>query len=283
MDSDPGARFGLGLLVTLGFVLAEVGFGISSHSLALLSDAGHNLGDVLGLGLAWLAAVLARRLPTARRTYGLRRTTILAALANSLLLVLAVAAIGVEAIRRLSQPHTVDSRTVVVVALVGVAVNVLAARLVGWGDRDLKVRAAATHQLADAAVSGGVAVAGILMALTGWTWIDPVASLLVGIAILVGAWGLLRESLDLAMDVVPGGIDPAQVESYFRSVPGVREVHDLHIWGLSTSECALTVHLVSDEPADDRRLAEVRAELKRRFGIGHTTIQFDQQHLPGGI
>jgi cobalt-zinc-cadmium efflux system protein len=264
--------------LNVAFVVFEVVFGFRSGSLALLSDAGHNLGDVLGLLLGGAAVVLARRAPSARRTYGLRRSTILAALANAVVLLVAVGAVALEAVQRLRHPGPVAAPTVIAVAALGIVVNGLSAWLLGRGRRDdLNVRAAASHLAADAAVSLGVVLAGVAMVYTRWPWLDPVASLLVSALIVGGTWGILRESLDLAMDAVPGRIDPAAVRAYLESAPGVVEVHDLHVWAMSTTEIALTAHLVTGGVTlDDELTARIGDDLAERFGIAHPTIQWER-------
>jgi cobalt-zinc-cadmium efflux system protein len=259
------------------FVVFEVVFGFRSGSLALLSDAGHNLGDVLGLLLSWGAILLARRAPSARRTYGLRRSTILAALANAVALLVAVGAIALEAVQRLRHPGPVAAPTVIAVASLGIVVNGLSAGLLGRARRDdLNVRAAVAHLAADAAVSLGVVLTGIVLVFTRWWWIDPVVSLLVSALIVGGTWGILRESLDLAMDAVPGRIDPVAVRAYLEAVPGVVEVHDFHIWAMSTTEIALTAHLVTDlATLDDEVTERIAYDLRKRFGIVHPTLQWE--------
>lgn len=263
--------------LNVAFVAFEVVFGFRSGSLALLSDAGHNLGDVLGLLLAWGAILLARRAPSARRTYGLRRSTILAALANAVVLLIAVGAVALEAVQRLQHPGPIAAPTIIAVASLGIVVNGLSAWLLGRGRRDdLNVRAAATHLAADAAVSLGVVLTGIALVFTRWWWLDPVVSLLVSALIVGSTWGILRESLDLAMDAVPGRIDPAAVRAYLEAVPGVVEVHDFHIWAMSTTEIALTAHLVTDRATlDDDLTCRIAHDLSERFGIVHPTLQWE--------
>jgi cobalt-zinc-cadmium efflux system protein len=263
--------------LNVAFVAFEIVFGFRSGSLALLSDAGHNLGDVLGLLLAWGAILLARRAPSARRTYGLRRSTILAALANAVVLLIAVGAVALEAAQRLRHPGSVAAPTVIAVASLGIVVNGLSAWLVGRGRRDdLNVRAAASHLVADAGVSLGVVLTGVALVFTRWSWLDPVVSLLVSALIVGGTWGILRESLDLAMDAVPGRIDPAAVRAYLEAVPGVVEVHDFHIWAMSTTEIALTAHLVTNSATlDDDLTSRIAHDLSERFGIVHPTIQWE--------
>jgi cobalt-zinc-cadmium efflux system protein len=278
-----GSRaFVLGMALNLLFILAEAGFGIRAHSLALLSDAGHNLSDVLGLGLAWGALVLSRRPPTERRTYGMRRASILAALANAVLLLVAVGGIAWEAVQRLLQPHAVSGGTVMIVAGLGFVINGVTAWLFRSGPRaDLNLRGAYLHMAADAAVSLGVVVAGLLIVRTGWLWLDPAVSLVIAIVIVAGTWGLLREALDLALDAVPHSIDRPEVEACLGALPEVVAVHDLHIWAMSTTEIALTAHLVTaDAQADDALLQRINRELRDRFGIAHTTIQLERGDGP---
>ena len=268
--------FAVGTAVNLAFVVGEVGFGVAANSMALIADAAHNLGDVLGLLLAWGAAYLGRRPPTSRRTYGWGRGTILAALANAAVLLIGVGAIGIEALHRLLTPQPVQTGVVMVVAAVGILVNGGSA-LLFLRDRahDLNMRAQFAHLAGDAAISAGVVLAALAIRLTGYWWLDPVASLIVAGLITAGTWGLLRESLGLALDAVPEQVKQDEVAAFLSSVPGVTEVHDLHIWGLSTTETALTVHLVYAGEAEDRRPHELSAELRRRFGIGHATMQIE--------
>lgn len=266
-----------GILLNLGFVAVEAGAGLIAGSLALLADAGHNLSDVLGLVLAWVAARLARRRPSARRTYGWHRGTILAALANAMLLLVAVGAIGLESVRRLIEPAPVATGWMLWVAAAGVVVNTGTALLFLRGrHEDLNRMGAFLHMAADAAVSLGVVLAALLIGLTGWYWVDPLLGLLIAGVILASTWGLLRESLNLAMDAVPAGTDPEAVRDYLASLPGVAAVHDLHIWPLGTTRTALTAHLVRPgaEP-DDAFLAATTAALEARFGIGHVTLQVE--------
>ncbi|ESS66866.1 cadmium, cobalt and zinc/H(+)-K(+) antiporter CzcD [Methyloglobulus morosus KoM1] len=269
--------FAVGVVLNVGFVVTEAIFGTLANSLALVADAGHNLSDVLGLLLAWGASVLARRLPTQRRTYGLRRSSILATLLNALVLLIAVGGIAWEAILRFSHPESVASEIVIAVAGAGILVNGFTAWLFMSGQKhDINIRGAYLHMAADAAVSFGVVVAAIVMCYTGWLWLDPVVSLVIVLVIIVGTWGLLRESLNLALDAVPERVHPAEVEAFLAGLPGVEAVHDLHIWGMSTTEIALTVHLVKpDATIDDALLSHINEELHHRFGIGHTTVQFE--------
>lgn len=273
-----GRAFAVGVGLNLTFVAVEVVFGLAAGSLALIADAGHNLSDVLGLLLAWGASVLARRLPTARHTYGLRRTTVLAALLNGVLLLIAVGGIGWEAVRRFSEPAPVRATVVIVVAVVGIVINTITALLFAAGRKgDLNIRGAFLHMAADAGVSAGVVAAGLGMVATGWSWLDPAVSLAIVAVILWGTWGLLRDSVNLALDAVPEGIEPEAVEAYLGELPGISSVHDLHIWGMSTTDVALTAHLV--KPAledDDALIASASLELRQRFGIDHATIQLER-------
>lgn len=268
--------FAVGAAVNLAFVVGEVGFGVAANSMALIADAAHNFGDVLGLLLAWGAAYLGRRPPTSRRTYGWGRGTILAALANASVLLIGVGAIGIEALHRLSNPQPVQTGVVMIVAAVGILVNGGSALLfLRDREHDLNVRAQFAHLAGDAAISAGVVLAALAIRLTGFVWLDPAASLMVAALITLGTWGLLRESLGLALDAVPETVKQDEVAAFLASVPGVTEVHDLHIWGLSTTETALTVHLVYAGEAEDRRPHELSAKLRHRFGIGHATVQIE--------
>src|SRR5436190_10562204 len=237
--------FALGVGLNVAFVLAEVGFGLRAHSLALIADAGHNLGDVLALVLAWAGTVLARSEPTPRRTYGMRRFSILAAVANAGILLVAVGAIIVEALDRFRHPAPIAGGIVSIVAAVGIAINLGTALAFMRGrEHDLNIRGAFIHMLGDAAASVGVVVAGLLIAATGLLWIDPLVSLLLAALITWSSWGLAKDSVNLAMDAVPAGIDPLEVDAMLRGLEGVVEVHDLHIWGMSTTDVALTAHLI---------------------------------------
>jgi cobalt-zinc-cadmium efflux system protein len=277
-----GRAFAVGIALNLVFVCVEVVAGLVAHSLALLADAGHNFGDVLGLALAWGAAALAQRKPSARRTYGLRRTTIVASVTNALTLLFITGGLAWESVRRLFAPAAVESKVVIVVALVGAVLNALAALpfLRGRGD-DLNVKSAFTHLAADAALSLGVAVAGVVVLLTGWTWVDPATSILLAISILVGTWSLRRGSLDLMLDAVPEGIDPDAVRGFLASLPGVVQIHDLHIWAMSTTETALTAHLVMPATANvPSFLSETCKAIHDQFGIEHSTLQVDPEECP---
>jgi cobalt-zinc-cadmium efflux system protein len=278
-SAPPGGTtaFAFGAALNAAFVLIEATCGFLAGSLALVADAGHNLSDVLGLLLAWGASYLSRRRPSGRRTYGLRRTSIMAALVNGLLLLVAVGAIAWEAIGRLLHPEPVAPKTVIIVAAIGVIVNTLTALLFMTGrKRDLNVHGAFLHMAADAAVSLGVVVGGVVISFTNWLWIDPALSLLIAAVIAYSTWDLLWQAVELALDSVPRGIDPDQVRSYLCGLPDVAAVHDLHIWGLSTTETALTVHLVKpNAQVDDDWLHQLCHELHERFGIVHATIQVE--------
>lgn len=272
-----GRAFAIAVGLNLGFVAIEVSFGFISHSMALLADAGHNFSDALGLIAAWWANVLSARGPSARYTYGLRSSSILAALLNAIILLIAVGAIMVQAVQRLIAPAPVGGATIIAVACAGVAVNGLAALLLARNDNgDLNITSAFTHMLADAAVSLGIVAAGAIILLAGWLWIDPAASIVVSIVIVIGTWRLLRHALDLALQAVPPGIDPAAVRTHLLTIEGVRDVHDLHIWPMSTTTTALTCHLVmpGGHPGD-AVLTEIAAALQKRFGIEHATIQVE--------
>ncbi|MFC3674986.1 cation diffusion facilitator family transporter [Ferrovibrio xuzhouensis] len=272
-----GRAFAIGITLNVAFVAIEAAYGILANSMALLADAGHNLSDVLGLVIAWIAAILSRRPPSSRYTYGLRSSSILAALFNAIFLLLAVGAIGWEAIQRLASPEPVAGTTVIVVAAIGIAINGFTAWLFMAGSKgDLNIRGAYLHMAADAAVSAGVVLAGIAILFTGWLWLDPVVSIVIVLVIVWGTWGLLRESVAMSLDAVPSGISLEAVQAYLAGIPGVTEVHDLHIWSMSTTEVALTAHLVRPGlPVDDRLIAETSAALEQRFGIHHSTIQLE--------
>lgn len=268
--------FAIGAGVNLVFALAEVGFGFAANSVALIADALHNLGDVLVLLLGWAAVWLHRRPPTLRRTYGWGRFSILAALANSAILLVSVGGIGIEALHRLHAPAAVAAGIVMVVAAVGILVNGGSALLFLRGRHgDLNIRVQYLHLAADAAVSFGVVVTALVMQLTGWAWLDPAASLIIAVVIAHATWATLREASDLAMDAVPASVSRAAVHDWLLDLPGVSEVHDLHIWALSTTETALTAHLVYSGTAGEQRPHDLAAELRRRFGIGHATVQIE--------
>lgn len=277
-----GAAFAIGTALNLALVIAEVAFGLLSNSIALVSDGVHNFSDVLGLLLAWGGSWLAARRPTPSRTYGFRRASILAALANAALLLLATGGLIVEAAQRLSDPAPVATDAVLWVAAVAIVVNLGTALMFLRGsDRDLNIRGAFLHMMGDAGVSLGVLVAALVIGRTGWFWLDPAVSVVVAFVVLWSGWDLMRGALDLALDAVPSTIDRAAVEDYLTSLPGVTEAHDLHIWAMSTTETALTVHLLRPGAGiDDAFLATVAHELEHRFGVQHATIQLEIGALP---
>ncbi|HEY6094403.1 MAG TPA: cation diffusion facilitator family transporter [Gallionellaceae bacterium] len=275
---DPTSRaFAVGVVLNFIFVAVEVIYGLRANSLSLLADAGHNFSDVIGLLLAWWAMLLARRAPSEQFTYGLRSSTILAALGNAMLLVLAVGGIVWEALHRLAQPETVSEQTMMGVAAVGVVINVATALMLLRGNtRDVNLRAAFVHMLADALVSVGVVLAGAGIYWTGWLWLDPAISLVVAVVIFAGTWGVLKTSLRLSLHAVPEHINSADVQTYLEAIPGVEGAHDLHIWGMSTTEAALTVHLVMPEGhPGDAFLADLAEKLHQRFHVEHATFQIE--------
>lgn len=272
-----GRAFAIGIALNIGFVLIEAIFGIVGHSVALLADAGHNLSDVLGLVAAWVATLLGARLPSSRFTYGLRRTSILAALFNAALLLVAVGGIAWEAVIRIGNPEPAAGWTVIGVAAAGIFVNGITTWLFASGrDSDLNVKGAYLHMMADTVVSAGVVVAGIAILLTGWLWVDPITSLIICAVILWSTWSLLRDALALSVDAVPGHVDPGRVRAYLAGRPGVSTLHDLHIWPMSTTEVALTAHLVmpAGHPGD-AFLHETAETLEHDFGIAHPTLQIE--------
>lgn len=272
-----GMTFGIAVGLNLVFVVGEFAAGLVSGSMALIADAGHNLSDVLSLVLAWIASILSSRAPSERFTYGLKSSSILAALANAALLWVAIGGILVETFRRLSDPAPVAGGMVIAVAAAGIVVNFLSAMLFARGAKsDLNVRAAFVHLMADAAVSAAVVAAGLLILWTGASWIDPAASLLVTAVIAWSSWGLMRASLRLGLLGVPAGIDLSEVRGFLETLPGVERVHDLHVWPMSTTEAALTAHLVMPSlPTSDTFLHGVSHELEHRFGICHPTLQIE--------
>ena len=277
-----GTAFAIGIALNLGFVVIEAVYGLLSNSVSLLADAGHNLSDVLGLGVAWLATVLARRAPTARFTYGMRGSSILAALFNAVFLLVTVGGLSWEAIRRLGSPEPVAGKTMMAVAAIGILVNGVTAWLFASGRKDdINLKGAFLHMASDALVSVGVVAAGLLILLTGWLWIDPIVSLVINGVIVWGTWGLLRDSVGMSMAAVPAQIDPAAVRTFLSARTGVVDVHDLHIWPMSTTENALTCHLVmpNGHPGD-AFLHELAGDLAQRFRINHTTVHIEvDQHL----
>jgi cobalt-zinc-cadmium efflux system protein len=281
---DFGPAFAIGIALNFAFVLVEAVYGVLAHSMALLADAGHNLSDVLALALAWGASRLARRGPSARYTYGLRSTSILAALINAALLFLVTGGIVWESIQRLFEPEPVAARTVMWVALVGIAVNALSALPFAKSGGDLNIRAAFLHLAADAAISLGVVLAALLTLYTGWLWLDPAMGIAIALVIIVGTWGLLRDSVNMALDAVPTHIDPAAVRAYLAKLSGVSEVHDLHIWAMSTTETALTVHLVMPKGhPGDAFTAEICKELREHYRVHHATVQIETGAQPSEL
>ena len=274
--ADYNKAFAIGTALNIGFVIVEGGYGWIAGSIALIADAGHNLSDVLGLLLAWGAHWLSRKPPSSRKTYGLRRITIMASLTSAVLLLVALGAIAWEAVERLASPQPVEGMIVIIVAAIGVVINTATALLFVRGQHDLNIKGAYLHMAADAAVSLGVVIAGIAILLTGWLWLDPVLSLAIVAIVLIGTWQLLRDSLNLSIDGVPAGIDVEEIRSYLESLPDVERIHDLHVWALSTTETALTVHLVTRRRTGNRFLEQLQQELKQRFSIEHATIQTEQ-------
>ena len=279
--TDYGRAFAIGIGLNLGFVIVETIFGFLANSMSLLADAGHNLSDVLGLVVAWAGAVMARKAASPRFTYGFKKAPILATLANSLFLLVAVGAIGAEAVRRLFHPSLTEGSLVMIVAGAGILVNGATALLFARGrERDINIRGAYLHMTADAAVSAAVLFAGLMIVLTGQRWVDPVMSLAVAVVILWGSVGLLKESVWMSLAGVPSGIDVDLVEGALAQLEGVETVHDLHVWPLSTTETALTAHLVAPDAAStDQLLQAARTMLHDRFGIEHCTLQIERTHL----
>ncbi|GLS20417.1 cobalt transporter [Labrys miyagiensis] len=273
-----GTRFALGVALNATFVVIEVVYGLLSNSVALLADAGHNLSDALGLGVAWAAVILAKRKPTSRFTYGLGGTSILAALFNAVFLLVVVGGLTWEALQRFSQPEPVAGKTVMIVAACGIVLNGFCAWLFASGSKgDLNMRGAFMHMASDALVSLGVVVGGLVILLTGWHWIDPAISIVVNVVIVIGTWGLLTGSLAMSLSAVPPGIDMEKVRALLLGLPGVSDLHDLHVWSLSTTETALSCHLVMPEsPPSDEMLFHAAEELKEHFGIGHVTLQAEK-------
>lgn len=274
--------FAVGVTLNVLFVLVEAYYGWKSNSLALLSDAGHNLSDVLGLLIAWGGFYLARRRPSQNHTYGLGRATMMAAMFNALLLLIVIGGIAIEAIDRFAEPVAIQGNTVMVVAAIGVAINGLTAWLfVSGNQHDLNLRGAFLHMAADALVSLGVVAAGGLFILTGWTWLDPAISLVIALVVLYSTWDLLRHALHLSLDGVPASIELESVRRFLSELEGVTAIHDLHVWAMSTSEIALTVHLVMPKghPGDEF-LCDIARELQHDFAIAHTTIQVETGDYP---
>jgi cobalt-zinc-cadmium efflux system protein len=274
-----GARFGIGIGLNLIIVILQVVFGVIANSVALIADAGHNLSDGLSLGVAFAATILARRTPSQRFTYGFRATSILAALFNAVFLLVITGGLSYAAIERLLRPEPVSAKTMMAVAAAGIVVNAIAAALFASGrNSDLNIRGAFLHMAADAAVSAGVVIAGLAIALTGQQWLDPAMSLIINAVIIVGTWRLLREALAMSLAGVPAGIAAAEVRRFLSNMPGVAGLHDLHIWPMSTHEIALTAHLVipGGHPSD-AFLMQAAAELRKRYSIGHVTLQVETE------
>ena len=275
--NNHGKAFVVAIALNTIFVVLEFVFGLIANSTALIADAGHNLSDVLGLILAWSAAILSRRAPDERYTYGLRSTSILAALANATILLVTCGAIAWEALQRFSQPPAIAGLTVTLVAAVGIVVNGVSAWLFMKDSKgDLNIRGAYLHMATDAAVSLGVVITGMVMLYTGWYWLDPLISLIIIAVIVVGTWGLLRESVQLALSAVPANIEVAKIDAFLRQCTGVTDIHDLHIWGMSTTENALTVHLViPDGYPGDSYMDNIMQTLKDQFAVHHSTLQIE--------
>lgn len=275
-----GKAFAIGIALNLLFVGVEVFFGLVANSSALLADAGHNASDVLGLAFAWTAAWLATMKPKGKYTYGLRKTTILVSILNAILLFGAVAAIGWDAVEKLENPQPVGGIQVMIVAGIGVIINTFTALLFMKGQKhDLNIRGAFLHMVADAGVSLGVVISGLLILLTGKNWIDPVMSFIIIAVILWGTWRLFSDSVNLALDAVPKNIDVEKVRRFIESKNGVENLHDLHIWAMSTTQIALTAHLVMPDGNDDHFITTLQNELKNKFNIGHTTFQIENKNL----
>jgi len=271
-----GPRFVIGLLLNLSFVIIELIYGRAAHSVSLIADAGHNASDVLALAIAWIGLLLSRRHPTPSRTFGMRRTSILASLLNAVILLLAMGAIAWESVRRFAAPPAVEGISVMAVAAVGVLINGVTAALFASSRKgELNARGAFLHMAADAGVSLGVVCSGALILWTGRSWIDPLVGLAIVVVVLLGSWALLRDSVNLALDAVPEGIDIGVIHQHLRALPGVLDVHDLHIWGLSTTEAALTAHIVVATHEDDVFLVRTEEDLHNRFGIEHATLQIE--------
>jgi cobalt-zinc-cadmium efflux system protein len=272
-----GKAFAAGIALNVVFVVVEAVYGILGNSLALLSDAGHNLSDVLGLVIAWAAILLGNKRPSGKRTYGFKSSSILAALFNAVFLLAAVGGIAWEAIQRFRHPAEVSGTTVIIVALIGIVINGATALLFASGRKgDINIKGAFLHMAADAMVSLGVVIAGGIILATGWTWIDPVVSLAICVIIFISTWGLFRESMDLALSAVPKGVDIDAVREYLRSIPTVTDVHDLHIWGMSTTDTALTVHIARSKTDDnDALIQEIEKRLQHDYKIVHSTIQIE--------
>jgi cobalt-zinc-cadmium efflux system protein len=274
-----GSAIAAAILLNGGFIVAEIMYGLQAHSLSLLADAGHNASDVMGLAMAWGAIILAKRKPSSRFTYGLQSASIFAALANALLLMVAVGGIGLEAVQRFGSPETPASMTVIAVALAGMFINGGSAMLLHTHQHDLNMRGAFVHMAADAAVSLGVAASGLVIMGTGWLWLDPLVSLAISLFIVVTTWRLLRQSVHLALHAVPSHIETDEVRAWLLALDGVQGVHDLHIWAMSTTGVALSAHmLMPGGHPGDAFIETVAHGLEHRFAIGHATLQIETGH-----
>ena len=279
--ADFGRAFAFGIGLNVVFVAVEAAAGLLYNSMALVADAGHNLSDVLALMLAWVASIAARRPPSGRFTYGFKSSTILAALANALLLAFAIGAILIETFHRVMTPQQPEGMVMVIVAGIGVAINALTAMLFMRGQEDINIRGAYLHMAADALVSLGVVLAGVAIIFSGVWWIDPLVSVVIVTVIAWGTWGLARDSLTMGLLAAPARIDLAEVKAHLASFDGVTAVHDLHVWPMSTTETALTAHLVMPgKPAPDSFLRDIADSLQARFGVGHSTLQVESGENP---
>jgi cobalt-zinc-cadmium efflux system protein len=277
--ANHGKAFMIGILLNTAYVVMEIIYGLIAHSSALLADAGHNAGDVLSLGFSWGALAFALRKPSPNYTYGLKRMSILASILNALILLVTMGIIAGDAIHKFKHLENVDENIVMWVAAVGILINGFTAWLFMKGQKeDLNIKGAFMHMAADAAVALGVVIAGFIIKLTHYNWIDPVMCFIIIVVVVWGTWGLLKDSVNLALDAVPEGISISKVKNYLKSVKGVKEVYDLHIWGMSTTQTALSVHLlIPDKKADDSILHEIKHELHEQFEITHPTIQIIHQ------
>ena len=276
--------FAWGIALNVIYILIEAFYGLLIHSMSLMADAGHNLSDVLGLLIAWGATYLAKTSATSKRTYGFRKSTILAAMFNSLLLLIVVGGISIEAFRKFMYPQPTQGKTMMLVAGAGVVINALTAFFFYKGkERDINIKSAFMHMAADAGVSLGVVLAGLIIIFTGWMWVDPIISILILVVITIGTWGVLKKSLLLSLDAVPEHIDTDEVRNYLKNLSGVTDVHDIHIWAMSTTEYALTAHLNIPAPnSNDNFLKETAEALNDKFGISHTTIQIENDRAQYG-
>ncbi len=272
--------FAFGITLNLIYIVVEFIYGLLVNSLALIADAGHNLSDVLGLVLAWVASYLVRKSPTQKYTYGLKKSSILAAFLNALILLVAIGAIIWEAIGRFAKPEIIEGQTIMIVAGIGVIINAVTALLFFSGRKhDLNIKGAFLHMAADAAISFGVVIVGLLLTITNYYWLDPVVSIVIGIIIFFGTWDLLKDSLSLALDAIPKNVDRLAVENYLLSLPEVESIHDLHIWAMSTTENSLTVHItVNDLSVNDDLIKKISKKLEEDFNISHVTIQMEKSY-----